>query len=127
MNRKDINNFIDLDAWQKAHRYVIDIYMVAKELPKEELYGLTSQLKRAAVSITCNIAEGFSRYHFKEKSNFYYTARGSVSEVCNLLLVARDIGFVGKDNSDKLLKDGEDIKMLINGLIRSVDKQLSGN
>ena len=89
-----INNFYELDAWKKGHELLLVIYKITKSFPKEEVYGLTSQIRRAAVSITNNIAEGFSRYHYKEKSNFYYNARGSVSEVQNLLIVAKDVGYI---------------------------------
>ena len=125
--QKEIKNFYDLESWQKGHEFLLSIYRLAKDFPKEELYGLTSQIKRAAISVTNNIAEGFSRYHYREKSNFYYNARGSVSEVQNLLIVARDVGYLKKEDWHKLDLSGESVKRMINGLIRSVDKQLDKN
>lgn len=124
MGKAAINNFFDLDAWRKAHVFLLSIYKITKKFPVEELYGLTSQLRRAAVSITCNIAEGFSRYHFKEKVNFYYNARGSISEVQSLLLVARDVDYIKDEDWRQLASQGEEVKKLINGLVRALDKQL---
>lgn len=123
--KKEINSFQDLDAWKRSHIFLLDIYKLTKSFPKEELYGLTSQIRRAAVSITNNIAEGFSRYHYKEKSNFYYNARGSVSEVQNLLIIAKDLGYINSSEWSKISIVGDDIKKLINGLIRSVDRQIN--
>ena len=78
---KKINNFYDLEAWKISHGLVLEIYKITKSFSKEEMYGITSQIRRAASSITANIAEGFARYHFKDKIRFYYQARASVAEV----------------------------------------------
>jgi four helix bundle protein len=120
-----IKYFTDLDAWKKGHDLLLNVYKITRRFPKEEVYGLTSQIRRAAVSITSNIAEGFSRYHFKEKINFYYNARGSASEVQNLLVVARDVGFLKNAEQESLNTATEDVKRLINGLVRSVDSRIS--
>ncbi len=122
--QNEINNFYDLDAWKKGHSFLLEIYKITKSFPKDELYGLTSQIRRAAVSITNNIAEGFSRYHYKEKANFYYNARGSSSEVQNLLIIAKDVGYIKIDEWRKLNIYSEEVKKIINGLIRAIDKQL---
>lgn len=76
-----IQNFYELNAWKKAHELVLEIYKITKNFPKDELFGIISQLRRAACSIAANIAEGFERYHFNDKIRFYYQARGSVAEV----------------------------------------------
>lgn len=118
-----INNFYDLDAWKKGHLLVLEIYKITRSFPKEELYGIVSQLRRAASSITANIAEGFSRYHFKDKTRFYYQARGSVSEVQNFLILAKDLGFISLEECKEAGEIANEIKQLINGLIRSIEKQ----
>ena len=69
--KKEIKNFYDLDAWKQAHILVVEVYRITENFPKEELYGIVSQLRRAVSSITANIAEGFARYHFKDKIRFY--------------------------------------------------------
>ena len=78
-----IKNFYQLNAWKKGHELVLEIYKITNSFPKEERYGVISQLRRASSSVTANIAEGFARYHFKDKIRFYYNSRGSVSEVQN--------------------------------------------
>jgi len=75
-----IYNFKDLQAWQINHNFVLAVYNITKTFPKEELFGLTNQLRRAASSITANISEGFGRYFLKDKLRFYYFARGSNME-----------------------------------------------
>lgn len=80
MTDKKIKEFYDLDIWQKAHKLVIGLYALTKGFPEDERFGLVSQIRRSAVSITANIAEGFGRYRYKDKVNFYYHSRGSVSE-----------------------------------------------
>ncbi len=118
-----INNFYDLLAWQKAHLLVLGVYRVTNNFPVEERYGMVSQLRRASSSITANIAEGFSRYHFKDKVKFYYQARGSVAEVQNFLILAMDLGFINRDVCQKLGEQSHEAKKLINGLIKSIEKQ----
>ena len=82
--------------WREAHKLVLLIYKTTKGFPKKELFGLTSQLRRAAVSITSNIAEGFSRQGYKEKLQFYYMALGSLTESQNQLLIAKQLVSVHK-------------------------------
>ena len=91
-----IRTFRDLYAWQEAHKFVLVVYNLSKRFPKEELFALTSQLRRAVVSITSNLAEGFSRTSYKEKANFYSIALGSLTESQNQLIVALDINYIEK-------------------------------
>jgi len=80
-----IRHFTDLRAWQEGHTLVLAVYKVTKDFPKEELFGLTNQIRRAVVSVTSNIAEGFTRYSSKEKNQFYFVCLGSLAEVQNQL------------------------------------------
>ena len=123
MPGKEIKTFEDLEAWKIAHKLVLEVYRITKELPKDELYGVVSQLRRAALSITSNIAEGFSRYHYNDKIRFYYSARGSGSEVKNCLILSRDLNYIIKEDCRVLLSDCEEVLKVINGLIRSIEKQ----
>ena len=115
---KKIKNFTDLDTWREAHKLVLMIYRITKDFPKEEMYGLTSQIRRAAVSITSNIAEGFSRQSYSEKINFYSMALGSNTELQNQLLIAKDIRYLGKETFSEIAKQSIRVNKLINGLIK---------
>ena len=119
-----IENFYDLDAWKKGHRLVLEIYNITKDFPKDERFGIVSQIRRAAASITANIAEGFARYHFKDKVRFYYQARGSIAEIQNFLLLAKDLNFISVETCEKLGKKANNVRKLINGLIKSIEKQI---
>jgi len=102
---------------------VLEIYKITKEFPKDELYGIISQLRRAASSITANIAEGFARYHFKDKVRFYYNSRGSVAEVQDFLLLSRDLNYINSKTCSELNNKCDTVGRLINGLIRSIENQ----
>ncbi|MGB3922003.1 MAG: four helix bundle protein [Minisyncoccia bacterium] len=114
-----IKTFRDLKVWQEAHKLVLEIYKVTKSFPKEESFGLTSQLRRASVSITSNISEGFNRSSAKEKLQFYYIALGSLAEVQNQLLIAKDIGYIKPEMSDKIEEQLIVAQKLLNGFIKS--------
>ncbi len=86
---RKIRSFTDLNAWKEGHKLVLEIYKFTQKFPKEEQFGLTNQLRRAVVSFTSNIAEGFSRNSYKEKLQFYSMALGSLTEVQNQLLVGK--------------------------------------
>lgn len=113
-----IQSFTDLRVWQEGHKLVIEIYATTKTFPKEEQFGLTNQIRRAIVSFTSNIAEGFSRYSYKEKAQFYSMALGSLTEVQNRLLIARDIGYISSDRFDRLFSITTELSKMINGLIK---------
>ena len=113
-----ITKFSDLDVWQEAHILVDLVYKLTKEFPKSEVYGLNSQLRRAVVSVTANIAEGFSRYHYKDRLRFYYDARGSLSEVQSELLDSEKVGLITKALLDKIWPQTERVHLLLGGLIR---------
>lgn len=115
-----IQSFTDLVAWREAHKLSITIYNETKGFPKEELYGLVSQLRRAALSVLSNIAEGFSRHSPKEKIQFYSIALSSLREVQSQLLYARDIGLLPKDNFPSLAEQAILISKLVNGLIKKL-------
>ncbi len=119
----EIKDFYDLNAWKKAHQFAIQIYKATENFPKEELYGITSQIRRSAFSVSANIAEGFSRFHFNDKIRFYHNARGSISETQNFLLLTKDLGLLNDGQFELLFDLSEQANKLINGLIRSIDKQ----
>ena len=106
----------DLIAWQKAMELVTEIYRVTHTFPKEELYGLTSQLRRAAVSVPSNLAEGHGRNSRKEFHQFVGQARGSLVEVETQLEIALNLGYLGTQPANKLLERASEVARLINGL-----------
>ena len=120
-----IDDFYQLEAWKKSHQLTILIYKATKDFPKEERYSLIDQLRRASSSIGANIAEGFGRYHFADKVKFYYQARGSLKEVQNFILLARDLGYVRPEKTEEIFGEVKCCEMLINGLIRSANNQKS--
>ena len=118
-----IARFTDLRAWQKAHELVLLVYKVTQKYPKEEIFGLTSQTRRAAVSVSSNIAEGFGRGTRKDKLQFYSVARTSLAEIESQLMVARDLGYMSAQTYAEVLALSEEVVGLIIGLERSaVDK-----
>lgn len=111
---ESINNFTDLEAWKEAHKFVQVIYLETEKLPDIEKYGLLSQIRRASISITANIAEGFARYYFKDKIRFYYNSRGSLAEVQNFLYLINDLGYVPEDKVNNLLEKSSVVYKLLN-------------
>ena len=113
-----IKSFTDLIVWQEGHNLVLQICKITKSFPSEEQFGLTNQLGRAVVSITSNIAEGFRRNSYKEKVQFYTMALGSVTEVQNQLLIARDIRYFSKGEFTELAEQTILVNKLLNGIIK---------
>jgi len=117
-----ILSFKDLIAWQEAHKLVLDVYRILKVFPRDEQFALTNQLQRSAVSITSNIAEGFSRKTAKDKVRFYGIARGSLSEVESQIITACDLGYIrNKEEWCSIVRNHQVVKVdkLITGLIKS--------
>jgi len=117
MDKEKIKSFSDLIVWQEGHKLVLLIYKITHTFPKDEIYGLANQLRRAAVSITSNVAEGFCRKSFKEKIQFYYVALGSLSEVKNQILIARDLSYISSNVFDSIDLQTISVGKLLNGLI----------
>ena len=120
MAEKDAKGFRTLHAWQMAYELTLDIYKITKKFPKEEIYGLTSQLQRAAVSVPANIAEGYERNHIKEYLQFLFIAKGSLGEIETYLMLASDLHYMTQaeyDNIDE--KRAKSARILI-GLIKSL-------
>jgi four helix bundle protein len=113
-----IATFMDLKTWQMGHQLVLKIYKITKNFPKDELFALTSQLRRAAISFTSNIAEGFSRQSYKEKVQFYSISLGSVTEIQNQLLITKDIGYISESEYVTLVPLMLELHKMTNGLIR---------
>ena len=109
--------FEDLDVWKKAHGWVLGVYRLTEGFPKHELFGLTSQLRRAAVSVPANIAEGFKKKGKPDKARFYNTAQGSLEECRYYLILSRDLGY---GDTVPLMKSLEEISRMLEGYTRSM-------
>lgn len=117
-----INSFKDLEVWQMAMSLAADCYRLTVRLPKEELYGLTSQIRRASVSIATNIAEGHGRENTGSFIQFLRIAQGSAKELETLLLLAKDVELLTSDLIEPSLTKLERIGKMLRSLIRSLHK-----
>ena len=113
-------SYRELVAWQKAMALVAEIYKATRDFPRDEVYGLTSQLRRAAVSIPSNIAEGQARFSSREFHHFLAVARGSLVEVETQILIAGNLGYLPPNRSVELLDKAAELGRILNGLIASI-------
>lgn len=113
-----IVTFTDLTAWKRGYSLAIRLYKETRTFPHDEMYGLTSQMRRSVVSVTSNIAEGFSRRSYREKAQFYHMALGSLTELQNQLMVSRDLGYITELTFKELYEDSIVTHKLLNGLIK---------
>jgi len=104
-NRETSKTFEDLLSWQRAHQFVMMVYKYTSLFPKEEVYGLTSQFRRAAVSIAANIAEGFKKKGNRDKCRFYNIAQGSLEECRYYIILSRDLKYGNNEDLKKLLEE----------------------
>ena len=111
-------HFRELIVWQKAHQLVLTVYNLTKNFPKEELFGLTSQLRRSAVSVPANIAEGYRKRTIPDKSKFLNIAQGSLDETHYYLILAQDLGYV---KTDVLQNNLEDVARLLTAYYNAVE------
>ena len=112
-------SFEKLDVWEKSKDFAVKIYRITKSFPKEEKFGLISQLRRASISIGSNIAEGSSRTTAKEQSRFYTIAFSSAIEVLNQLIISKELKFLDVEDYIELRSDIEQITAMLNKLHRS--------
>ena len=120
---KVIKSYQDLEVWKKAMGLVTDIYKVTQTYPKEELYGLTNQLRRASVSVPANIAEGWGRGTTKGYIQFLRIARGSLLEVETLMTISHNLGYVNaQDLQEQILQKIVEISKMMNALINSLKR-----
>jgi len=121
--KSKIKSFTDLYAWQEGHKLVLMVYKETENFPEKEKFCLVSQMRRCAISITSNIAEGFSRSTNKDKYQFYSMAQGSLTELQNQLLIARDVGYLKEKEFQKIAQQTITVNKLINGLKRIKEKR----
>ncbi len=115
-----MKDFRQLQVWEKSYQLALAVYKATKEFPKEELYGLTSQIRRSSMSIPTNVAEGCGRNTDPDFARFLQIAMGSASETEYQLLLARDLGFLPNDSYKKLHHDVEEVKRMLTSLIMTI-------
>lgn len=120
-NKQKIQTFTDLIVWQEAHKLVLLIYQITKKFPREELFGITAQMRRAVISITSNIAEGFARRGKKEKIQFYFIAKGSLIELESQLLVVRDLKYLEYKDFELIYEQLASARRLLIAFIKKTD------
>lgn len=115
-----IRNYPDLDIWKLGKTIVVDVYKATAAYPKEEIYGITSQMKRSAVSIPSNIAEGFNRFHNKEYRQFLYIVLGSCAELATQIEISSDLKFIDGALKDSLLEKLDHETRMLRNLIKKI-------
>ncbi|HJT17455.1 MAG TPA: four helix bundle protein [Thermoanaerobaculia bacterium] len=118
------SSYRDLLVWQKAMDLVDEVYRATRRFPKEEMYGLTAQMRRSSASIAYNIAEGQGRYTYREFRHFLRASRGSALEFETQVEIARRQGFLREDSVASLNDRASEVTRLLNGLIRYLDRKL---
>lgn len=119
-----MRNYRDLQVWSKAHHMTLELYRVSRGFPREEMYGLTSQLRRAAVSIGANLAEGCGRRTSAELARFVRVAMGSASELDYHLLLCHDLGFMKIDDFQLAATDLMEVRKMLTSFLSSVEAQI---
>lgn len=117
-----MRDFRSLKVWQKSHEFVLAVYRLSTAFPQNEQYGLTHQLRRAAISVPSNIAEGAGRGTEKEFRQFQIIASGSISEAEYQLLLARDLGYLPDDAADALMQQAQELRRMVSGLISTIGR-----
>ena len=109
-----------LMVWQKAHELAMEVYVATKGFPKEEMFGITSQMRRATLSVPANIVEGYARSSQKEKLQFYTIARGSLTELEYFIDFSTEFGYLSEEQHQKLKTSREEVGRLLHGFIKSL-------
>lgn len=116
-------DFTSLEIYQLAEKIIIEVYKITQSFPKEEIYGITSQLRRAAISIALNIAESYGRYHFKNKISFLYNSRGSLLETKSTILISYKLGFLKEEEKNRLIEEVDNLGVKLNNYIQYLRKR----
>ena len=111
----------DLVVWKKSIEHVTNIYKVTRDFPKEEIFGIVSQMRRAAVSIPSNISEGYGRLYGKETAKFLSNARGSASELETQIIISRNLRFAADDKLEELQNQISEILRMLSALIKTLE------
>ncbi len=119
--------YTELEVWKEARVLVNEVYLISKDFPKDELYGLTTQMRKCAISIPSNIAEGCGRQHYKDSLRFFFIARGSLYELETQIYLSSDQSYINKDISNDLMFQIEKCRKLLSGFINYYKDQSTKN
>ncbi len=122
-----VRNYRDLEIYKDSLLLAKDVYLITKSFPREEVYGMRDQIRRAVASIGANIAEGFGRYHFKDKLIFFYNARGSLYETMHFVELAFEVDYISGVDEVKLLERLDKLSVRLNNFINSIGKTPNDN
>jgi|SRR3989339_74964 len=120
----DIRTFKDLKVWKKSYDLAVEVYKATKLFPSEEKFGITSQIRRAVVGISSNIAEGYARGYLKQYIQFLYVAYSSGAELETQLMLAKDFGYLTKERFDGLMERYYEVERMLKGLINSLERKI---
>ena len=118
-----MQNYKDLILWQEAHNLTLKVYEYSKAFPKDETFGVTSQLRRACVSIACNISEGCGRLSDKELAHFLVIANGSASELAYQLLLSKDLEYISEPDYNQFDQDLTQIRKMLNAFVKQLNSK----
>ena len=118
-----LKNYKELDVWKKSYKLCLNLYKVTKDFPKDEMYGLTSQIRRSAVSIPSNIAEGYGRKTTLDYVRFLYVAYGSICELETQTILSGDLGYVGKEIFKELKEEIGNVERMLKAMIKSLENK----
>ena len=118
-----MQRFTDLKVWQRGHALVLDIYKLTRDFPAEELYGMTSQLRRAALSVPTNIVEGSRRVHAQDFARFLNLGESSIGETEYLLMASRDLGYLSHESAEPRIAEAEEIFAMLNAFRQKVEQR----
>jgi len=124
---KKLFNFEKLELYQRSLEFINNMYVITKKLPIDERFGLSSQLRRAAMSISLNLAEGFSNFYKKDKNRFFRIAKGSVYECIPGLTISLKQKYINQEEFEKMYQECYELSRRISGLIKYIEKKLKNN
>jgi four helix bundle protein len=119
---KEIKSFRDLIIWQRGINLVKEVYEETRNFPKQELYGLTSQIRRSAISIPSNVSEGHTRQHRAEFRQFLSMALGSLAELETQIIISRELNYISSEKSEKVIDQIDSLGKMIRGLMKKLTK-----
>ncbi|RNC64676.1 four helix bundle protein [Proteiniphilum sp. X52] len=124
MKSAEVLSFQSLIVWQKGHQFVLDIYRITRRFPEEERFGIVSQMRRAAISITANIAEGYRKFGKKDKLRFFNISQGSLAEIYNYLILSKDLQYISRNDYDLFQVQWIELDKLIRAYCAKISKDI---